>query len=113
MKGTVYSSCTSCSRLQTELRCSHDLSVTCLGAGSPLASLPAGQWYEGQQTINVAAHELSFLVAHPEQLTTMSYGRQDASVAPLTEVCPEAEVLNSAEPRRADPGTGVTGWMVQ
>lgn len=61
----------------------------------------------------MAAHEFSFLVAHPEQLTTMLYGRQDASVALLTEVCPEVEVLNSAEPRLAGPGTGVTEWMVQ
>lgn len=60
----------------------------------------------------------SFLVAAPvsiivKQLTTKSYGRQDASVALLMEVCPEVEVLNNAEPHHADLGTDVMGWMVQ
>lgn len=88
----------------------HDLSVTCLGTGSPLASL---QRYEGRQIINVVAHELSFLAVHPGQLTTMWCERPGASVALLTEVCPEAEVLDNAEPHLADPGTGVMGWTVQ
>lgn len=101
VKGTVYSSCTNVAVCILSLGAGHDLSVTCLGTGSPLAS---PQW--------CGASRLSFLV-HPEQLATMWCGRRGASVALLTEVCPEAEVLNNAEPRRADPGTGVMGWMVQ
>lgn len=110
VKGTVYSSCTNVAICIMSLGAGHDLSVTCLGTGSPPASL---QWYEGQRIINVVAHKLSFLAVHPEQLTTMWFERRGASAALLTEVCPEAEVLNSAEPHRADPGTGVMGWMVQ
>lgn len=35
----------------------HDLSITYLGKGSPLASFLAGQWHEGQEIIHVVAHK--------------------------------------------------------
>lgn len=45
------------------------------------------------------------------QLATTWCGRPGASAAPLTEVCPEVEVLSSEEPRRVTRETSVTGSM--
>lgn len=102
-------------QVQTQLRYRHDLSITYLGKGSPRGAFIAVQWQEGQRVITVvpltcfSTEHLSVRLS--AQLATTWCGRPGASAAPLTEVCPEVEVLSSEEPRRVTRETSVTGSM--